>query len=344
MYIYILIFFCISMLCLIRRNEIFLKGVILVLFVLCAFRGNGVDRDYQSYINLYNLVINGYNYAIEPTFYWISYVSHFLSGTYVFVFLIYAALAIIFKYLFIREWSPFWMLSVLIYFSNVFLLHEMTQIRVGLASAIGFYSLKYIIQGERIKYFSWICLAIMVHFSMAVFLFFPFLKIDRITSNFKIGYVLILVLFYTLYSLNIDLSTIIQYVNIGVVQEKYAMYKMQVITEQSTVNVFSVAQILHISITLFAILYSSHFSNNRKVILIFKIYALSPLCLIAFSTLPGFSLRLSELFNVSEMIFLPMLIAYIKNFRTAYFGAIVLSFGVLLINLYYVSLVKEYIL
>ncbi|EFH1640380.1 oligosaccharide repeat unit polymerase, partial [Escherichia coli] len=60
------------------------------------------------------------------------------------------------------------------------------------------------------------------------------------------------------------------------------------------------------------------------------------------SNVPGFSLRLSELFNVGEIVLLPMLVSHIKQIKLAYLLVILISLCLLLINLYYLSLLKEY--
>ncbi|HCB3748003.1 TPA: oligosaccharide repeat unit polymerase, partial [Escherichia coli] len=53
-------------------------------------------------------------------------------------------------------------------------------------------------------------------------------------------------------------------------------------------------------------------------------------------------LRLSELFNVGEIVLLPMLVSHIKQIKLAYLSVILISLCLLLINLYYLSLLKEY--
>ncbi|WP_232012348.1 EpsG family protein [Cedecea lapagei] len=315
----------------------------IVLFIFCALRGADVDRDYQSYVNIYGYIVNGYHYAIEPTFYLITYISELLTSSPVFIFIIYAALAISFKYLFIKEWSPYLLLSVLVYFSSIFLLHDMTQIRIGVASSIGFFSLKYIIENNYRKYYLWILVAILFHFSMVVFIFIPLLNSKRLTTNFKLGYLSLLLFLYVLYTFKIDMLTPLQYVTIGGVQEKYNMYKAQIETDNASVNVFSVTQILHILIVFLTLSFSRYFEKDKKMILIFKLYALSPLCLIAFSAIPGFSIRLSELFSISEIVFLPMLATQFKHKGLVYFIIIAISLFLLLLNLYYVGLVKEYV-
>ncbi|EAA8875199.1 EpsG family protein [Salmonella enterica] len=323
------------------RCKLFYSSMIFLGFA-CVMRGSDVDRDYKTYVNIYNYIIHGYSYTIEPTFFIISKISYLVAGTPFFIFILYGLLAIYFKAKFIIDWSPYPLLSVIVYFSNVYLLHEMTQIRIGLASAIGFYSLKYLITNEKRKYFICIFVATLFHYSMVIFLFLPLFNVRKISSQYKLFYFILVVLLYFLYLFNIDLSLLIKYIDIGLIQSKYNIYKEQVIDNGTNVNVFSVMQILNLLIILFAMSYSSHFKENRKLILIVKVFSLGPISLIFFSAIPGFALRLSELFTVGQIVLLPMLVKQIRQVKLAYLGVILLSFIILLNNLYYLSLVKAY--
>ncbi|QKN28145.1 hypothetical protein HHJ52_23230 [Escherichia coli] len=65
--------------------------------------------------------------------------------------MVYAAISFTFKIKYIQRNSHYLMLSVLVFYSNIFLLHDMTQIRVAVASIIAFYSLQYIVAGKQKK-------------------------------------------------------------------------------------------------------------------------------------------------------------------------------------------------
>lgn len=340
---YIFIFLLLSFVALNNPNGKFhFYFAMILLGVLCVFRGNGVDRDYETYVSIYDYINNGYSYSIEPTFIFISQLSSLIFNSPFFIFVAYGILAIYFKIKFIKDWSPYIMLSVVIYFSNIYLLHEMTQIRIGLASSIGFYSLKYLLENNKGKFIFWVAVAILFHYSMAVFLLSLLFRTNEITFRYKFTYIATLLMFYALYFMNINVAVVLKYLNIAIIQSKYSMYQQQLMDSGIKVNVFSIIQILHLLIIIFAFSFSSYFINDKKFVLILKIFSLSPISLVAFSAIPGVSLRLSELFSVAEIVLLPMLVQRVKHIKVAYLFVIVISLSMLLTNIYYLSLVKDY--
>lgn len=343
MLIYIAIFILLLFLALLKPNgKIALYVAMIFLGGICAFRGSDVDRDYNTYISIYSHIIDGYQYAIEPSFYIFSILSNKLVGAPWLIFVFYALLAIFFKVKFIQYWSPFFMLSVIVYYSNIYFLHEMTQIRIGLASSIGFFSLKYLIDNKKKKYYFCVLIAMTIHFSIIAFLFLPLMNLKNISKHFKINYSIALFALYILYQFKVDLTSVIKFIGVDFIQNKYQMYQNQVNENDVRVNVFSAFQLLHIAIIYFAMYHSSKFENDDKFVTMLKIYSLGPISLIAFSTVPGLSLRFSELFSVCEIILLPMLVRQIKQTGVAYFSVITLSFSILIINIYYMLLVKAY--
>ncbi|HCP9827535.1 TPA: O51 family O-antigen polymerase [Escherichia coli] len=340
---YFLMFTCLVIFSLFKGNDRrVLNASMIILGIFCAMRGNNVDRDYETYISIYTYIIEGYSYAIEPTFHLLSIISNTLTGTPFLIFCVYAGLAIYFKIKFIEYWSPYLLLSVLLYFSNVYLLHEMTQIRIGLASAIGFFSLKYLITAEKKQYFIWVFIAMTFHFSMAVFFLLPLLNSKRLSGRYVTIYWISIILLYFLSYYKIDLSVFLKYFDIGIINSKYDLYREQGENNDTSVNIYSAMQYFHLFVIFLSMVYRDSFRYDEKYIIMLKIYSLGPLSLLVFSNVPGFSLRLSELFNVGEIVLLPMLVSHIKQIKLAYLSVILISLCLLLINLYYLSLLKEY--
>ena len=124
-----------------RTAKVVYIAVGVTLTLLAAFRPEGADHDYTEYVSHFN------NYdqiaLLEPTFKAIAWFSHtFLGSNYIFLFAVYAVLGVTLKFIAIRELSNFALLSVAIYISQFFILHEMTQIRAGVASSLLLLSIK----------------------------------------------------------------------------------------------------------------------------------------------------------------------------------------------------------
>jgi hypothetical protein len=115
------------------------------LFLIAALRNENVDRDYLTYILNYEQTAKRLALTIEPTFYLFSIIARSIFDNVIFLFIIYAFLGVFIKIYAISKLSKeLYLFSFLVYFSNFFLLHEMTQIRAGVAAAFILISLLYI--------------------------------------------------------------------------------------------------------------------------------------------------------------------------------------------------------
>ena len=109
----------------------FVLGFILIL--IAGFRSEEVVRDYVNYVTYFH---DRDFLAVEPAFVVISKIIYSLIGPYpIYLFLLFAILGVSFKLIAIKQLTEQWFLSLVIYLSNFFILHEMTQIRAGIASS-----------------------------------------------------------------------------------------------------------------------------------------------------------------------------------------------------------------
>src|SRR5450759_2770288 len=135
MWFYFLIFLIIALFSFVKagrlRKFLFIFTGIL-LFGIAAFRGQ-IDHDYKGYAAFYEKAALMSTIRIEPTFLLVSFLVKHLFNNVIFLFIIYALLGVYLKFYAIKNLTEFWLLAVLIYFSNFYILHEMTQIRVGIA-------------------------------------------------------------------------------------------------------------------------------------------------------------------------------------------------------------------
>src|SRR5471030_249920 len=343
MSIYIIVFIILVIFCCFENNKKLFYMAIFALFIIAALRGEDVDRDYKTYLSIYDYLVNGYQYTIEPTFILLCLVSKSLINSPFLIFPVYAALGLYFKSKFIKEYSPYLFLSLVVYYSNFFFIHELTQIRIGVASAIGFYSIKYLIRDNKKTFVLMVLFSCLFHFSMVVFLVALFFDKNKIDIRFVISIFFMLFLSYILIGLKLSPLDILQYVPISVIHEKLVMYKYQ--TQHGMiepVNVFSVMQFLRIGIVAFVFFHARKFSNNSAMVLLTKIYSLSPICLVLLSSLPAFAIRLSELFAVADIVLLPIIVTYCTQKKIANVVVIALSATALFINLYHNEIVNGY--
>lgn len=174
MWLYFVIFFIIAFFCYvdIKQKNIVVLALTILLILIAGFSGP-ISQDYNNYISSYNEVING-RYRTDFSFIVISKIVHLIFNNPLYLFLIYAILGVSLKISAIKKLSQFWFFSILIYFSYSFLLHEMTQIRAGVASAFVLLSIPSIYEKKLKSFLLYAGVAIFFHYSALVLLPFYF--------------------------------------------------------------------------------------------------------------------------------------------------------------------------
>lgn len=161
------------------------------LIAMAGLRAGDIDRDYWNYEGAFTCVVDEYEGCrMEPVFNLISHVANAMGYGTEGVIFIYALLSIsLYAILIARSETPY--LSLLTYFSMWFFLHEMTQIRAGLALAVTIFGLDYLYEKKRLKFFLACGLASMVHLSCAAFVILAFFNTRK--HNPWLGAILIAV-------------------------------------------------------------------------------------------------------------------------------------------------------
>ena len=109
----------------------------------------------------------------------------------------------------LKSFPHLYFLSVLTYFSYFFLLHEMTQIRVGVASGIILLSVPDIYNRNAKAFAFKNILAILFHYSASVFLLFYFVDGKKINAKVYIGLILAAYLLHFAHVRLIDFLTLL---------------------------------------------------------------------------------------------------------------------------------------
>jgi hypothetical protein len=134
-----------------------------------------VDRN--NYLGYYELISSGGFVFVEPAFYLISYISKIFSGSPFLVFPLFASVGILLKIYVLNKMSPNIYLSILVYISYFYLLHDNAQIRIGAAMTFVLFALYvyYYLNFSVRYYFVFVLMAMMFHFSVVIFFVIPFL-------------------------------------------------------------------------------------------------------------------------------------------------------------------------
>ncbi len=324
--------------------------IAVVLILIAGFKPIGVDMDSFTYAEIFSQVGSPVNYFkdyrynsfLEPAYYLIpSIVTNYLRLDILWVFLIFAILGVSLKFIAISRLTDFTFLSVLVYFSNFFLLHELTQIRAGVASGILLLSIIEIQKRNLLRFLLLIGAGILFHYSFIIFLPFYFLNAKEINKKM---YLALLFVPYILIALNVNVINLLQIFRLGVFSEKIELYNdllsMGVYDKIKTYSVVFLVQLF--VCTLFVIKSDLLIQNNKYALLLLKIYCIAAACLVMLSTIPVLAIRISELLNIVQIILIPFLLYIIKPRYTALVLVMVFALIIISINLLYVPILKPY--
>lgn len=321
-----------------RIGVYFLFGILLIL--IAGLRIPGHDHDSYNYLYVYanDGVLENF-VGMEPTYVWLCKLVRILFNNFQFLLLIYAFLGVFFKLKAIKYLSPqVFFLPLLVYFSNYFLLHEMTQIRAGVASGIFLFALKPLIQGKRWTYIGYILVALFFHYSSLVL--FPFVFLTNRDMSKKERYILLLVLLICFSIALLHINIFIQ-IPIPALQEKIEIYQQLSAKGFDTyANVFN----LHFLIRLFVFLFSMFFyryikTSNEYMPILLRLMAFSIFYFLLFSSLSVLAFRISELIGIVDILIFSSLIYAITPRYAAKTVVFIFTSIILGLNLFYSPLI-----
>lgn len=324
---------------------IFYGFVFIILFIVAGFRGRFVSRDYENYINFFNIIKEGgiVSELSEPSFYLITYFVNLFTESYLLVFVIYAFLGVLFKLYAIKNLMGIKesFLAIIIYLSNFFFLHEMTQIRIGVASAFFLIGIPHIYNQNFIKYLIFILIGAFFHLSILVTLPFYFLNSKKLNP---INWIFLLSFNLIFYLLNLSLLDIIRIVTPSDYMIKIDAYKqfMLELTNSTTISIFN--RFLVYLILNLVLLYNWRVlaEKNRYFILLLKLSFISLSIAFFFYDFYLFAFRFSELIGVVQICLFASIGFVFKDKFTGASIVLLLALFLIFINITMTGLLKPY--
>ncbi len=308
-----------------------LRYFIFVFLGLCLSFAAGIREgwsDYQNYVNGYHYAVAGDIGALEVSFFLISRFVDFIFGNILGLFIIYGAIGVFLKLISIKQLTELWFLSLIIYVSNFYILHELIQMRAGVASGFLLLCIKPIYDRNWKLFLTFFLCAFFFHYSSLVILPLWFLT----NKPRKIFLYLSVPVAYFIYFTKINLVSVA--IPIPAIQAKINLYQeMLAMGEQNQINVFNYVFLVKIMI-FYILLWKIDLlqKKNQYATLLIKIFALSIFAFPVFATMPVIGFRISELFGIVEIILFPLLY-YIAKPKVIPIS-VVISIGLLL---FYIS-------
>lgn len=290
--------------------ELFFIGLILI--ILAGFRPLEYFNDSDTYlvmIHLYDDI-----FQAEPTFWLINqFNKRFLGGYDQVFFLIYAFLGISLKMIAIKRGSIYPLLSVYIYLCFYLILHDMTQIRVGVASGLFLLAIPDLANKDLKKYYLKTAIAMTFHYSAVIMVFLYFLKNNKINKSLYavlpiLGIALSLLGNTTLSILDISSSFLPSFLSTKI--NTYILLLDDGVFNE--LNIYSIFSLSLIALYYFFLLNLRRIESRQNIILI-KIFAIQLFTFYAFSSVPVIAGRVSEFLGISIVFLLPQLMSIFKT-------------------------------
>lgn len=318
-----------------RKLIYWCSSIILILFA--GLREIGIDKDSLSYSYFYDSEL--IFVLAEPTFAWISLIVRYIFNNFSYVLFFYAILGVLIKYKAIEKLTEFHYLTLLVYISTYYLLHEFTQIRVSIASGIFLIAIPFLAERRFYKYFVLILIATLFHYSALILL--PLFLLSNKAPNryFKIFMWLSIPLGVIFAKINFNPMLAIP---IETVRLKVEIYTETQNEAEISLNIFNRVYLVKYLMFYLLLFYYPILSSKVKYFSLFlKIYALSLFFYTALSNNTIFAMRVSELLGIVEIFLVPTLYWIIKPRQVAVLLICFIAFIYLLINIFSIELIQS---
>lgn len=310
-------------------------GVVFVLY--SGFREVGMDLDSENYqYKFFNQQTDLLD-TIELSYEILCDIMRPIFDDVHSIFLLYAMMGVGIKMFAVRRLTTLYFAPLLIYFGNYYILHDMTQIRAGVASAFLLLSLRPLAEGKRWHAFACYVAALVFHYSSVVMMPLLLLNNKPLTDRMRIILASAFPVSLVVYVLNIDFITLIP---IPFMQEKMELYQafkeMGVMGDKT--NIINVVYLTRVLIFYFLLWFYEPVSQHNKYMpLMLKVMTLMVVALPMLSQMPVIAFRLSEMFGIVEIVLFCMLTYTVKQQYIAKAALIIIG----LVSMYYNAFYNE---
>lgn len=263
----------------------------------------------------------------EPTFLWLSRLVLALGGGLIWMFLIYALIAIPTKLKALYGMTPYIFTALIIYIPIYYELHDLIQIRAAAACAFLLLALNPL---SNKRY--WIAtllmiIAILFHYSSVVFIPFLFIGNRQLGYNSRLAVACVIPVCFVIYLMGKDLFSLIPSSFMGGKLDYYQKTSEKGEWEMALLykNVYFMLKVAMMYLCLY--FYNHIVENNRLAPLLLNLFLASILSPMLFSTIPVIASRVSDMYGIIDCI--------VFTFALYLFSPkYLVRFGILVIGIY----------
>ena len=280
-----------------------LWAIVLFFTVVCIVRPTSYDSDFRIYEKyFFGFDDTKYQLIVEPVFLWICKTVYYAGGTIHTVIIIFAVLSVPLKLYSIHKMTEetVFILAVIIYASNYFMLHDCEQIRLAVGMAFCMYALLMKMNGHYVWMVSLWLIAISFHHTTAAYAI-PFLAPKDMGRYWKIAIGGLVPIAILLWLLHINPITVLP---IPYIEPKMKLYEMAISQGQHP-DVRTINLMVLVRIALFYYIfyfYETIKEHLPSLPLLMLCNALSLSAWFALTDMSVIAVRISQLFGFVEVI------------------------------------------
>jgi hypothetical protein len=320
----------------VRRATMYIIFIFIVLFV--GFRED-VGYDYETYYSNWFLFLNSLEdilfFKKEPILPLIFFFLKKISFGYNWSLLTIAAISIWLKIKFISKYSPFILISLILFVGDFLLNQEMGQIRSSLAIGVVALSIESLHKKNLSSFLFIVTIASMIHISASVFyLLYPLIRFNMHMKPYFWG---VLFIFSIILSSFNFFEKIINYIVFSFFSIGYSEYVLNVIDGQKSRFFITFGIFYQASTLFFCYRYRGRLVKKVPYLYVFmSMLTLSLILGISMSDIPGISGRFTRVLGISILVLFPALV-YI--FRDKVVGFVVIALSALIYALLKINMI-----
>lgn len=263
----------------------------------------------------------------EPTFLWLSRLVLALGGGLIWMFLIYALIAIPTKLKALYGMTPYIFTALIIYIPIYYELHDLIQIRAAAACAFLLLAQNPLSNKRYWTATLLMIIAILFHYSSVVFIPFLFIGNRQLGYNSRLAVACVIPVCFVIYLMGKDLFSLIPSSFMGGKLDYYQKTSEKGEWEMALLykNVYFMLKVAMMYLCLY--FYNHIVENNRLAPLLLNLFLASILSPMLFSTIPVIASRVSDMYGIIDCI--------VFTFALYLFSPkYLVRFGILVIGIY----------
>lgn len=269
----------------------------------------------------------------EPTFLWLSRLVLALGGGLIWMFLIYALIAIPTKLKALYGMTPYIFTALIIYIPIYYELHDLIQIRAAAACAFLLLALNPLSNKRYWTATLLMIIAILFHYSSVVFIPFLFIGNRQLGYNSRLVVACVIPVCFVIYLMGKDLFSLIPSSILGGKLDYYQKTSEKGEWEMALLykNVYFMLKVAMMYLCLY--FYNHIVENNRLAPLLLNLFLASILSPMLFSTIPVIASRVSDMYGIIDCIVFTFALYLFSPRYLARFGILIIGIYMLIYHM-----------